>query len=120
MDRVLVVDDERNMRRTLRDILEDRGFEVSTADCGERAVELCRKSRYQAVLMDVRMPGIDGVEAMRRIRRFDGDVQFVFMSAYTLEHLEDQALREGAVAFLRKPLDAEKIIRLIRERAACR
>jgi len=113
LTRVLVVDDERNMRTTLRDILEDQGFHVSTAASGERAVKMCERNGYDVVLMDVRMPGIDGVEAMRRIRKGRGKTCVVMMSAYSLEHLEQQALREGALAFLRKPFDVDRLIELI-------
>ncbi len=113
--RVLVVDDERNMRTTLADILEDAGFEVSTADCGEKAVKMCSKRSYDAVLMDVRMPGIDGVEAFRLIKRKDEAVRVIMMSAYSMHELQRLAMREGAIGFLKKPLDLERVIELIGE-----
>ena len=113
MTRILVVDDEKNMRVTLADILRDEGHEVTTADCGEAAVRLCEASRFDVILMDVRMPGIDGVEAFRRIRLRDSDVRVIMVSAYSVAGLERDALELGAVAFLRKPLDMEKVTRLL-------
>jgi len=113
--RVLIVDDERNLRKTLADILKDEGYQVTTAGTGEEAVDLCRKERYDVVLMDVRMPGIDGVEAFRRIRRHQEGVRVIMMSAYTVEELKHAALDEGAVAFLTKPLDMDKVSKLIAE-----
>ncbi len=110
---VLIVDDERNMRKTLAQILSEEGYEVFTADTGERAVRMCGQRGFDVVLMDVRMPGIDGVEAFRRIRRSRADARVVMMSAYSLEALERAALAEGATAFLRKPLDVESVVRLI-------
>lgn len=115
MVRILVVDDEKNMRTTLSDILEEEGFEVRTAESGEKAVKMCAKDDYDVVLMDVRMPGIDGVEAFRRIRRQHRDVRVIMMSGYSLERVEEAALREGAVAFVRKPLDADEVLSLIAE-----
>ncbi len=113
--RILVVDDEPSMRRTVADILRAEGYSVDAAASGEEAVELCSESGYAVVLMDVRMPGIDGVEAFRRIRRHQEGVRVILMSAYGLEELKHAALDEGAVAFLDKPLDLDKVIHLIGE-----
>ena len=111
---VLIVD-ETNMRRTLADILRDEGYEVTAAATGEEAVELCSKGDYDIVLMDVRMPGMDGVEAFRQIRRHQEGVRVILMSAYGLEDLKRVALDEGAIAFLAKPLDLGQTVKLIRE-----
>jgi two-component system response regulator HydG len=112
-ERILIVDDEKNMRLTLGAILRDEGYHVDTAATGEEAIELCEGHGYDAVLMDVRMPGIDGVEAFRRIRRHREGVRVILMSAYSVEGLKQAALEEGAIAFLTKPLDLEKTIDLI-------
>ena len=113
--RILVVDDERNMRKTLADILRDEGYEVTTAATGQEAIEFCSKQEFDVILMDVRMPGIDGVEAFRRIRRHREGVRVILMSAYDVDQLKEAALDEGAVAFLSKPLDLKKVIQLIGE-----
>ena len=112
---VLVVDDERNMRTTLADILSDEGYVVETADCGEAAIDMCSRHSFDVIIMDVRMPGIDGVEAFRQLRRSQPNARVVFMSAFSLEELSRAALEEGAVAFLPKPLDVESLIKLINE-----
>ena len=112
---ILIVDDEKNMRKTLADILTDEGYKVSTAATGEEAIKLCEKENHDVILMDVRMPGIDGVEAFRRIRRHKEGIRIILMSAYSVEGLREAALDEGAIAFLSKPLDVEKVISLIGE-----
>jgi PAS domain S-box-containing protein len=112
---VLVVDDEKNMRTTLAEILRDEGYRVYTAETGEKAVRMCGRQDIDVVLMDVRMPGIDGVEAFRRIRQQRQGVRVIMMSAYSVDELEKVALAEGAVAFLRKPLQIDSVVKLIGE-----
>jgi DNA-binding response OmpR family regulator len=110
---VLVVDDERNQRATLAGILADEGFDVVTAESGEKAVRLFGEEAFDAVLLDVRLPGIDGIEAARRIRRIHDPV-IILMSAYRVESLETEALLHGARAFLRKPIDPGRLVELLR------
>ena len=112
---VLVVDDEKNIRITLADILVGEGYEVRTADTGEKAVKLCHKWPFDVVLLDVRMPGMDGFEAFRLIRRERRDICVIMMSAYSTQEFRQVALDEGAAAFLRKPLDVERVLELIRK-----
>ena len=114
-EKILIVDDEANMRRTLADILADEGYDVTTAATGEEAVELCEKGEHRVILMDVRMPGIGGVEAFRKIRRHQEGVRVILMSAFSVDALKEAALDEGAVAFLAKPLNLEKVIDLVDE-----
>ena len=113
--RILVVDDEKNMRTTLTDILTDEGYHVDAVGSGEAAVECCQKTSYDVILMDVRMSGIDGVEAFRRIRRHRQGVRVILMSAYPVEELKRVARDEGAIAFLPKPLNIDSVINLIDE-----
>ena len=110
---ILIVDDEKNMRTTLADILVGEGFDVTMAESGEKALKLCGRQDFDMVLMDVRMPGIDGLEAFRRIRKKKSQTRVIMMSAYAVDHLERAALAEGAVAFLRKPLDPERMLLLL-------
>ena len=113
--RVLIVDDEKNMRKTLAKILECENYKVATAGTGEAAVELCSRESFDVILMDVRMPGINGVEAFRRIRRHQEGVRVIMMSAFSVDEIREAALEEGAIAFLPKPLDVEQVIRLVSE-----
>lgn len=112
---ILIVDDEPNMRLTLGDILEEDGYEVDAAETGERAIEMCRERTYDVVLMDVRMPGVSGVEAFREIRREQVGARVILMTAYSTDELKHIALEEGAIAFLPKPLDIESVLKLISE-----
>lgn len=114
--KILIVDDEKNMRLTLADLLREEGYAVETAGTGEEAVDRCSKDGgFDAVVLDVRMPGIDGVETFRRIRRHRPGIRVIMMSAYTVDDLRRAALDEGAIAFLPKPLNVHLVLRLIRE-----
>jgi len=113
--KILIVDDEKNMRITLANILGREGYPVTVAASGEEAVGLCEQNDYEVILMDVRMPGIDGVEAFRQIRRHCEGVRVIMMSAFSVDEMKDIALEEGAIAFLDKPLDVEKVINLVGE-----
>ena len=101
------------MRKTLADILHDEGYDVNTAASGEEAVEMCSKRGYGIVLLDVRMPGMDGVEAFKQIRRHQEDVRVIMMSAYSVDELKEAALDEGAIAFLCEPLDIDHVLGLL-------
>ncbi|MBN1854091.1 MAG: response regulator [Pirellulales bacterium] len=113
--RILVVDDEPSMRKTITDILSAENYLVDMAATGEEAITRCAQESYDIVLMDVRMPGIGGIEAFRRMRSLHGKIRVILMSAFGLEDLIQAALDEGALAFLEKPLDLEKAIHLIGE-----
>lgn len=113
--RILVADDEPNMRLTLSAILRAEGYHVDTAEDGLRAIEECQQKLYDVILMDIRMPGLDGVAAFRELRTFQLHARMIFMSAFGLDDLKQMALEEGAIAFLDKPLDLDKVIRLIQE-----
>lgn len=103
------------MRTTLAAILAREGYEVPTAGTGEKALERCRTHSYALILMDVRMPGMGGVEVFRQIRRHQEGVRIILMSAYSVDDLKRQALDEGAIAFLSKPLDVPTVVRLIKD-----
>ena len=112
---ILVVDDHSAMRSTLRDILQDEGYEVQSASSGEEAVDVFEGGNFDAVLMDVRMQGINGVEAFRRMKSLSNSVKVILMSAFSVDEIKEESLEEGAVAFLPKPLDMENLIDRIGE-----
>lgn len=114
-ERILIVDDEENMRRTLAEILSDEGYDVTVAASGEEAIAACKERKFRVILMDVRMPGMNGVEAFRHIRRHQEGVRVILMSAYSIDALKEAALDEGAIAFLSKPLDLERVVNLMAE-----
>ena len=103
--RVLVVDDEAGLRVTLAANLELEGFAVEEAESGEAALAMATARRYDLVITDIRMPGMDGVELFRALRRQGQQVPVVLMTGFAMEDLVRSALEEGAYTVLSKPFD---------------
>lgn len=115
--RVLVVDDDEGMVATLRDILGVAGYQVDVAYSGQDAIDRVREQVPDCILMDIRMPGLSGVEAFREIKRLAPESFVIFMTAYAASTLVEDARREGAVEVVPKPLDLERVLSLIEETA---
>lgn len=109
--RMLVVDDEPDMANGLRRILKLQGYDVHIAHSGEEAVDQAREWMPNGILMDLKMPGMDGVEAYRQIRTICPNAFVIFMTAFS--SMVEQAREEGAVDVLTKPLDPEATCELI-------
>lgn len=113
LGRVLVVDDERAIRDTLREILEDAGYEVAVAEDGVKALEQFNQERYDVVLCDIKMPGMDGIELLDKLQA-ESEVPVVMVSGHgTIETAVD-ALKRGAYDYIEKPLDLNRLLVSIR------
>ncbi|HHX42416.1 MAG TPA: response regulator [Chloroflexi bacterium] len=111
--RVLVVDDDPGIRETMFDILSLEGYQVEVADSGERALELSEKGRYDVALLDIRMPGIDGVETLRALKRTDSAIRVIMITGFDEGDLAAKAMEAGAEAVFRKPLDVATFLPLL-------
>jgi two-component system, NtrC family, response regulator AtoC len=114
--RVLVVDDEANARSALADLLRDEGYEVETAADGFKALGKLPEFAPDLVLTDLKMPGCDGLELMRKARAEDPEALFVVMTAFGSIDSAVMAMREGAEDYITKPLNLEEL-KLAMERA---
>lgn len=110
---ILIVDDDVGMCETLSDIMEDKGYRTVIALDGHEAIQTVKESAFDVILMDIKMPGINGVETFKQIKRIHPETAVVMMTAYAVEGLIREALREGAYGVLYKPLDIEKMISVI-------
>ena len=110
---ILIVDDDEGMCETLSDIMEDRAYRPVVAFNGYEAVEKVREAPFDVILMDIKMPGMNGVETLKEIKKTRPDAVVVMMTAYAVEDLIKEALREGAYGVLYKPLDMDRMISLI-------
>jgi len=112
--RVLVVDDEPAIRRALRAPLVELGFELAEASRGEEALQLLRTASFDVVLLDVNMPGIGGIETLRRIRALSPRLPILMLTVLDAEHQKVEALELGADDYVTKPFSTRELIARIR------
>jgi DNA-binding NtrC family response regulator len=111
--RVLVVDDEVDICRNLADILGDLGYEVDIAFNGERALELVRLAPYDVALLDLRMPGMDGLEVYRRIKELRAGIVGIIVTAYASNDTAAEAIGAGAWKVISKPVRFARLLELV-------
>jgi len=111
--RALVVDDDRSMVKTLADVLQLQGWEVERAYSGAAAVQVAMQNDFDVVLMDVKMPGIDGVDAFRAMKESRPDIRVVLMTAYAAPERLADAEREGVLRVLSKPVNVTELLQLL-------
>jgi DNA-binding response OmpR family regulator len=110
---VLIVDDEKSIRMTLAMALEKLEVPVDQAENGEEALNMLTKKPYSLMLLDLRMPGIDGMEVLRRVSGVRPEVKVVIITAYGSVETAVEAMKLGAVDFLEKPFNAEDVRQLV-------
>ncbi|HKS30653.1 MAG TPA: sigma-54 dependent transcriptional regulator [Pyrinomonadaceae bacterium] len=113
-DSILIVDDERGIRETLRAVLEDEGFVVDAASSGEECLKALERRAFGCVLLDVWLPGIDGLETLRQLRAAGSDAAVVMISGHGNIETAVRATKLGAYDFIEKPLSIEKTVLTIR------
>jgi two-component system response regulator HydG len=116
--KILVVDDNPEFCENLSDILETKGFEVATAYDGLKALESVKQNGFDLVLIDIKMPVMDGVETFKKMKEIVPGMPVIMMSAYAVEDLIREALQEEAFGFLKKPVNFEKLYELIEQATA--
>jgi len=108
--KILVLDDDKRIVKTTCDILKIKGHDPIPAYTGEEGVAKVKAEKPDCVLMDIKMPGISGVEAMKRMKELDPALPIVLVTAYATEDLMEEAKQAGAYAILSKPLNFQMIL----------
>lgn len=116
MNRILIVDDEKQIRRILSVLLAERGYEVAEAESGEEALSRFSELRPTLVLLDLSLPGMDGLEVLRQLLERDPQLDCIIMTAYGTIRTAVEAMRRGAFDYLTKPFDNDELL-LVIERA---
>ena len=113
--KLLIVDDELDFNEFLHEALEDYGYSVISVDCGENAISLVEKNFFDVILMDINMPGIDGVEAFKKIKKISPLSTVIMMTAGAPESMIKKAVEEGSFAVVHKPFKLSKVVDIINE-----
>lgn len=113
--RILLVDDEEDIRRNMSDILTDLGYDVDVAPDGPSALELVRRRPYDVALLDLRMPGMDGLTLYREIKKLRAGTVALIVTAYAGGATTEEALGAGAWRVLSKPVDFPRLLKLVGE-----
>jgi len=111
MARILVVDDEAPMREALYDWLKEDGYEVGLAESGKDAIVIAMEKSWDVILLDLKMPGMDGLETLKQLKgkQVDTDAEILMMTAYATVDTAVQAMKEGAFDYLVKPFAPDEI-----------
>ncbi len=113
--RLLIVDDDQDACSNLSDIFSDLGFQADVAYDGQAALALVERNRYDVALLDLKMPGMDGLELYRRIRQISAETVAIVVTAYASSATAASALAAGAWRILTKPVDFPKLLHLVEE-----
>ncbi|HIQ04176.1 MAG TPA: response regulator [Anaerolineae bacterium] len=115
MARILIVDDAQFMRMRCARLLMENGYQVLEAQNGREAVEVYLQERPDAVLLDITMPEMDGLEALREIRRQDPQAQVAMLTALGQQSAVIEAVKAGARDFIVKPFQAERVLSAVKK-----
>ncbi|MBV9860097.1 MAG: response regulator [Alphaproteobacteria bacterium] len=113
--RVFIVDDDNDHAESIADVLEQRGYDVEIAYSGEEAVERFRDADFDIVLMDMKLPGMNGVETFFEFRKIRPEAHVFMMTGYSVEQLVAQAVENGALGVLRKPFGMADLLAAVRD-----
>lgn len=109
-DKILVIDDEAGIRSSLKGILEDEGYAVSTTDSGEAGLDILRNENFNLVLLDIWLPQMSGLDVLEKIRKSEEETQVVMISGHGSIATAVKATKLGAFDFLEKPLSLDKVV----------
>ena len=108
--KILVIDDERPIRNSLKEILGDEGYTVETAESGAQALELVDKEKFDVIFCDIKMPGMDGMEALSKLEEEGVEAAVIMISGHGDIDTAVDCMKKGAFDFIQKPLDLNRIL----------
>ncbi len=115
-NRILVVDDDESIRELFECIIEDMGYECDTAENGEEGIKAIENETYKLVFLDIKMPKINGIEALKKIKALKPEIPVIMMTGFSVDDLVNEAKNLKAEDVLYKPFDVETLETLIKEK----
>jgi len=116
--KVLLVDDEVNFTTSMQKLLSRRGFDVKVAFDGLTALRFIAEEQFDVVVLDIKMPGMDGIQVLKEIRRFSVDIRVILLTGHYFSNEEEDTLKQGAYAYLLKPYPIMDLVNLIKAAAS--
>ncbi|GAK07009.1 MULTISPECIES: response regulator [Geomicrobium] len=113
MQRVLIVDDEAGIRKLIEAVLMEEGYYVHLASNGYQALEAMEKMTFELVMLDVKLPGLSGIDVLKKIRKQGSDVRVIMMTAYEELNFDKELHEQGVTASIAKPFDITVIRQLV-------
>ena len=113
--RILIIDDDENIRKVLETILEDEGYIVETAETAKKGIEESERAFYNLALIDVRLPDMEGIELLSKLRNTKPKMRKIIVTGYPTLQNAVAAVNKGADAYVMKPFEVDKILQTIRE-----
>ncbi len=112
---ILIVDDEKEIRNLFQDFLTQEGYKVFTASDGGEAISLGKQNRFDLALLDIKMPGMDGIEVFQKLKKLKMNMQVIILTGYGTLRTAKEAMRLGAYDYLTKPIDLWLVKSIIQE-----
>ncbi|HRS96835.1 MAG TPA: response regulator, partial [Smithella sp.] len=111
---ILIVEDGQSQREQLRDFLRSEGHAVSEAENGEKALQSFLKGHFDLILLDYKMPGMDGLEVLKEVKRINPEIDVIIITAYGTIETAVEAMKAGAFDYITKPVDLDELVILVR------
>ena len=115
MKRILICEDEQDAQTSLQSIFTKRNYEVTSVSDGKSAIDQAKSFKPDLILLDIRMPKIDGLEVAREVRDFDKLVKILFVSAFSSPEIKREAVKYNIVDYLTKPVPTETLVQSVEQ-----
>lgn len=110
---ILVVDDDKNQRNMLAFALRDRGYEVAAVDDGAQALDLAKGKVFAAAICDIMMPGVNGVDTLKRLKELQPRLPVIMATAYATNALATASMKNGAFGYIAKPYELKELFAIL-------
>lgn len=109
MKKLLIVDDQFGIRILLNEVFQKEGYKIFQASNGKQALDIVKMRRPDLVLLDIKIPGIDGIEILKRMKKIEPDIKVIIMTAYGELNMIEEAMELGSITYFAKPFDIEEM-----------